>query len=178
MSQFNYAKKPNFQSAITKGTAYNAANIVATELGWVDQRNGEVLVACAGLLSKSQGVNDATTLPDFTLVLPKNATYGAGKVLQFTVKSTETLKVTGAPSVDFTLTGTTAGRSAVYVASKSTSMKLVFEYTVTAGDVTNNAGPLVAVGATVTKNGGTILDANTDIAVAITAGDLTGIVVG
>ena len=75
------------------------------------------------------------------------------------------------------MSGTTATRSAAYVASKSSGDKLVFEYTVVANDVTNNAGVLTAVAGTVTKNGGTIKDANTDIAVAVTAGALTGIIV-
>lgn len=181
MAQYSTSKKPNFQSAAIARQAYSAANISATDSGWVDNRTGEILVAIRGLASKNQGVNDATTLPAFTLVLPAKKTYGAGKVLRFTVKSSETLVVDttgGVPSLGFTLSGTTADREATYVAAASSGDKLVFEYTVVAGDVTDNAGVLTAVAGTVTKNGGLIKDANTDIAVAVTAGALTGIIIG
>lgn len=181
MAQYSTSKKPNFQSAALARKAYSASNISATDAGWVDNRTGEILVAIRGLASKNQGANDATTLPTFTLVLPAKNTYGVGKVLRFTVKSTETLVVDttgGTPSLGFTLAGTAATRNASYVAAKSSGDKLVFEYTVVAGDVTSNSGNLVAVAGTVTKNGGLIKDANTDIEVAVTAGSLTGILVG
>ena len=178
MSQHSTTKKPNWQSAAFNKTAYNAANIVANDMGWVDSRTGEVLVACRGLASKGQGGSDAATLPTFTIVLPKAATYGAGKILRFTINSSEVVEVTGTPQVSFTLAGATAGRTADYVASKSSGNKLVFEYTVVAGDVTTNSGQIVGVTSPLTKNGGTVKDANTDVAVAYTVGSVTGILVG
>lgn len=83
--------------------------------------------------------------------VPASGTYGAGHVLSFTVHMSESVDVTGTPSIGLVIGGTAVKAS---YASGSGSDELLFSYTVQAGQTDANG---VAVGA-LSLDGGSIKD--------------------
>ncbi|MDD3484864.1 DUF4347 domain-containing protein, partial [Azovibrio restrictus] len=134
---------------------------------------GSAIAANGGTLQDSFGNNATLTLnsvgsttavlvdaaaPTVTSVsVPANASYKVGDNLDFTVNFGENVTVNtvgGTPYIPITLdTGGTV--NATYL-SGSNSSALVFRYTVASGNLDSNG---IAVGAAITANGGTLLDA-------------------
>ena len=85
-----------------------------------------------------------------SVVVPSNATYGAGQDLSFTLNWSQAVDVTGTPRLALTIGSTT--RYATYVAGSGTAA-LVFKYTVQSGDGDADG---IAVGSSVDLNGGTL----------------------
>ena len=100
----------------------------------------------------TENVTVAETQPTFTAITDNPATgdLDAGKTVTITLKTSEAVSVSGAPTIVLN-----DGESATYDALKSTSTALVFDYTVKAGD---NTSELLADD--VNLNGGAITDAS------------------
>ncbi len=111
-----------------------------------------------------------TQPPSFvSLTPPGSGYYRAGMSLNFTVKYSENVFVTGTPSFDINIGGTT--RQATYVSGAGTP-NLVFRYTVVAGDQDMDG---IGMTPTIALSGGTIKDQvgnNAPLALG-TAPDLT-----
>lgn len=82
--------------------------------------------------------------------VPANGTYKVGDNLNFTVNWNTAVTVTGSPYIGLTI-GASA-KNASYLSGSGTTA-LVFRYTVAASDFDNNG---IAVGSSITLNGGTI----------------------
>jgi hypothetical protein len=109
------------------------------------------------------GVKVDTIAPTISSVsAPADATYTTNQNMDFSVVFSESVVVTGSPSISMTV-GATA-KSAIYTSGSGTNT-LVFRYTVAIGDLDSNgianASPLVL-------NGGTIKDAATNSLASLT----------
>jgi ELWxxDGT repeat protein len=91
------------------------------------------------------GVRIDTTAPKATAATaPASGSYRAGDVLAFSVTFSEPVVVTGVPTLPLTVG--TAARQAAFVAGESTATRLVFKYTVQAGEQDTNG---IGVGRTI-----------------------------
>jgi hypothetical protein len=94
--------------------------------------------------------------------VPSNGTYIIGQNLDFTVNWDIPVTVTGTPQVPLTI-GASA-KNASYVSGNGTKA-LLFRYTVVSGDLDNNG---IAVGASISLNGGTIKNIGTSLNATLT----------
>lgn len=145
-------------------------SVTVTDQGFVvTHRAGtpvEVTVAAQRGASKIQNT-DTSVAPTLTYSGPASGTYKAGTILTFRVASNEALTVTGSPQITVTFnaggTGTNGTGIATYNAARSSSLELVFDYTVVTGDKDG-----VATGVAYSVNGGSVTDVG-GAAVALSA---------
>lgn len=149
-------------SATNSGNTWTASYIITA--GLIDAINRNVSVTATNDSGYSRTTADTSnaTVDNITpsvssVSVPANASYKVGDNLDFTVNFGENVTVNtvgGTPYIPITLdTGGTV--NATYL-SGSNSSALVFRYTVASGNLDSNG---IAVGAAITANGGTLLDA-------------------
>ncbi|MEE1945818.1 MBG domain-containing protein [Pedobacter sp. KR3-3] len=148
---------------ITNGAPYSGANTATlTITGATIGMNGYVYRVIATGFCTPAAVSSAATLsvaipaPVVTSVsVPTNGTYKMDDPLTFIVNFSNTVTVTGTPSLSLIIGSTT--KQASYVSGSGTSA-LVFTYAVASGDLDNNG---IAIN-TLALNGGTIKNGTDD----------------
>ena len=177
-----------FWPASETGGSPGKNKVVLTDRGYeYTHPNGlnEVLVAARGLLSKSQST-DTTVGPTLTYEAVKAKAYTVGNKIVFTVDSNESLTYTGAPRLLVTFANaavTGAGAVdvvenllhtgyAVLATTRTKPRKLVFEYTVIAGD---KVGQIESVA--YNANGAVITDVGGGAVTPVANFTITGVVV-
>lgn len=129
----------------------------------------------AGSLGHASNIVIDTAAPTITSVdLPANKTYGTGQALDFVVKLSEAVTVSGAPRIGLTLD--TGGTVFADYLSGSNTGELTFRFTVTAG-LKDADG--IALDADLDLNGGTLADAAGNVLTGLGLGGLitTGILI-
>ncbi|PUZ22632.1 hypothetical protein DCC81_19555 [Chitinophaga parva] len=103
-------------------------------------------------------VVDYVTPTVMNVAVPTTGSYKAGSLLTFIVSFNKALNVTGTPQLPITIGSSNV--NADYVSGSGT-MYLTFRYTVVAGDNDNDG---ITVGSALALNGGTIIDAASNLA--------------
>jgi hypothetical protein len=157
---FEYVVVPN--EAAPTGVALGSS-IVLNGGTIADARGNPGDPALNGVAATSGVLVDSIAPAVSSVGVPANGTYGTGQTLAFTVDFSENVLVTtggGTPSIAVTLdTGGTV--QATYVGGSGTST-LMFACTVASGEVDLTG---IAVGSSISLNGGAIKDAATNAAV-------------
>jgi|GEM_PF-6228500 len=136
--------------------------------------------AVAGTLAgQPAGSGPGVLMPDTTpptvdsVTLPVSGVYKAGRQLRFTVKMSESVTVTGTPTLAFSAEG--ASKQAAFNKASSTGDKLVFDYAVADGDTAISG---IAVGALELGEGGSVKDmAGNDAVLTFTPPSGAGVIV-
>ncbi|NJM16937.1 MAG: hypothetical protein HC896_17560 [Bacteroidales bacterium] len=151
-----------FRYTVVTGNADNdgiavGASITANGGTLKDAAGNNVTLTLNSIGSTTNVKVDAIAPVTSSVGVPANATYSTGANLDFTVNFSENVTVVttgGTPYIAITLnTGGTV--NAAYQSGSGTSA-LVFRYIVVTGNTDNNG---IAIGASITANGGTIKDA-------------------
>jgi hypothetical protein len=128
---------------------------------------------------------DAAGVPTFAVKRTSKAgnfSCAKGQAIRIVLTSSEAVTVSGTPTVELVLLGTTGSRTMTYVASKSSATELMFEYELVTGDATANTGQIVSIANTWV--GGTVTDLKSDgtagtvvVPQTFTVPSVTGIIV-
>ena len=128
-------------------------SLVPTSIDTSGVLGGKAVTAIAASSSSSHSAVLAAT-PSAPVVssvtVPADGSYGASQALNFTVTFSDTVTVTGMPSLDLTVGANS--RSATYVSGSGTA-SLVFRYTVQPGETDADG---IALGSSLVLNGGAL----------------------
>jgi hypothetical protein len=119
----------------------------------LDESGNAATLTLAGVGSTTAVLVDTTAPAATTVDVPADGSYKMGSTLDFIVHYSESIMVTGTPSLPLTIGSTTV--QANYVSGSGTNA-LVFRYTVLNGQVDSDG---VEAGNTLALNGGTLKDA-------------------
>lgn len=148
--------------ALNNASSYPAitvtVNVAANAPGTVT--NSATVSGGGDVNAANNSASDPTTIEQtagvVSVAVPSDGTYGTGQSLDFAVRFSQNVTVTGGtPSIPLTIGGTTADAS--YISGTGTT-DLVFRYTVQAGDIDSDG---ISLDGAITLNGASIIDSVT-----------------
>jgi hypothetical protein len=172
---------PGITSVVPNGSAPATTWTVTATTGSGDGTLGLNMTSQTGVSAPLNNLNFTgevysldRTAPSISSVSgPTSGRYRVGDNLNFTVQYSESVTVTGVPTIGLTIGA--ASRSASYF-SGSGSGTLVFRYTVSLGDTDNDG---ITSSSPILLNGGTIQDAaGNNAGLSFSPPDTTGVLVG